>query len=304
VLKQLLKGEKLKPEDFAKTMKPEFKWGGEFVKTKENRKAWFEMFTGSKASVLFEAPLDINPAAREVRIDQWPAGLDPEKIILWARTLPETQKAYPSKGSTEVTFLMGKGYNSVQFDAWVKKIAQKTRAKASYNINVTRRTVTNTDGVIDYDVKLYSMSVPRLVMEWLRERLQTEIRSLDYRIKRQQAAIAFSDLLIMVSNKLDIVIPIIRKSEKPKEDLIKKLKISEEHAEAILELKLRRLSKLDQNEINAKRKEQLAELKQLEKHRAKPKLKMITDIDAALEAIAADRKWYANKDSDELTLAS
>lgn len=302
VLKRLLKGEKLKAEDFAKAMQPDFKWGGSFVKTKENRKAWMEMFTGTKASVLFEAPLSVDSARHTVRIAEWPDGVNPEKVTLWARSLPETLEAAPC-GAGEFEFVMRKGYNSVQFEAWVKKIAAKTRAKASYNINVTRRTATVTDGVVDYEVQMHSLSVPQLVMMWLKERLAVELRSLEYRIKKQNEAIRYSDLLIMAANKIDIIVPIIKKSKDPRTELSKKLKISMDEANQILDLTLRKLTRLDQDAIAEKRKEQLAFLKQLEKWKAKPKPKMIDDIDTALAAIVADRKWYASKDSEKLEVA-
>ena len=302
VLKRLLKGEKLKAEDFIKTMKPDFKWGGDFVKTKENRAAWAEMFTGNKASVLFESPLEIDTARHTVKITEWPDKVDPEKVALWARTLPETLEAQPC-GSSDFEFVMRKGYNSVQFDTWVKKIAKKTRAKASYNINVTHRTATITDGVVDYNVTMHSMSVPKLVMAWLKERLALELRSLEYRIRKQNEAIHYSDLLIMAANKLDIIVPIIKKSKDPKTELSQKLKITLDDADYILGLTLRRLTRLDQDKIAEQRKEQLAFLKQLEKWRAKPKAKMCDDIDTAMKAIEADRKWYAAKDGDKLEVA-
>lgn len=302
ILKRLLKGEKLQPADFAKTMQPDFKWGGDFVRTKENRKAWLDMFETSKASVQFESPLQVDSLKREVFINEWPSGVDPEKVCLWARTLPETQKAVPSEGASGFRFEMKKGYNSVQFDAWVKKLAAKTKAKASYNINVTVREVIETDGVIDYKVTPKAMSVPQLVMAWLRARLATEIKSLDYRIRRVTEAIAYSELLILAANKLDIIVPIIKNSKKPKEELAKALKITEDQANQILDLTLRKLTRLDQDVIEAKRKEQVAELKLLEKYRAKPKAKMAADIDLALEAIVKDREWYAQKDTQELKL--
>src|SRR6185503_7526270 len=210
-------------------------------------------------------------------------------------------KAFPDDGQS-FTITMKRGYNSVQFDAWVKQIASKTRAKSSYNINVTRRTATVTDGVVDYDVKIHSLSVPKLIMMWLRERLEIEKRSLGYRIKKQEAAIAYCDLLTMASNKLDIIIPIIKKSKAPKEELSKKLKISLEEANQILDLTLRKLTRLDQDEIANKRKAHATELKQLEKWLAKPRLKMIADIQVALDAIEADRKWYAAKGNQKLEL--
>jgi DNA gyrase subunit A len=302
VLIRLLKGDKLKVEDFAKGLEPDYKWGGQFVKTKENRKAWLEMFTGTKASVLFEAPLEVDTAKHVVKIDEWPDGVNPEKVMVWAKGLPETDKAFPSKGGSEFTITMKKGYNSVQFESWVKKIAAKTRAKASYNINVTRRTATVTDGVVDYDVKIHSLSVPRLIMMWLKERLEIEKRSLGYRIKKQKAAIDYCDLLIMAANKLDVIIPIIKKSKTPREELAKKLKITLDQANQILDLTLRKLTRLDQDEIIAKRKTLVAELKVLEGWLKNPKPKMIADIKTALEAIEADRKWYASKGDQKLEL--
>src|SRR6185503_2947436 len=106
-----LKGEKLVVEDFAKALKPDFKWGGDFVKTKENKKAWLEMFTGNKASVQFEAPMNIDTAKHTVTITEWPDGVDPVKVTTWAKGLPETDKAFPDDGQS-FTITMKRGYNS------------------------------------------------------------------------------------------------------------------------------------------------------------------------------------------------
>lgn len=302
VLKKLLQGEKLKPIDFAKIMKPEYKWGGEFVNTKVNREAWLQMFKTSKASVQFQAPLHLDQAKRQVMINEWPYGLDPEKFVAWAREQPEVLQVYPSKGTTEFTIVMKKGYNSVQWDAFIKKVQKRTQVKSSYNINVTKRTATITDGVVDYDVKMMSLSVPQLVIAWLRARLEIETKALTYRIKRQNEAIAYSKLMIFAATKLDVIVPIIRKSKAPREELMKKLKLTKEQADQILELKLRQLTRLDQDAIDAKRKEQVKHLEQLEKWLAKPKKKLVLDIDAAMEAIVQDRKFVASKDKQELTL--
>lgn len=302
VLKRLLSGEKLNPEDFAKALKPANKWGGEFVKTKENKQAWLQMFLTSKASVQFQSPLVVDTLKKTIVINEWPSGLNPEKFLAWVRALEETQEAYPSKGSHEITIVMKKAYNSVQFDSYLKKIQNKTRVKSSYNINVTSRKAIITDGVVDYEVALLSLSVPKLVIAWLRARLEIEVKSLNYRIRKQQAAIAYSELLIFSASKLDIIIPIIRFSKTPKQDLAKKLKLSEEQADQILELKLRQLTKLDQDDLKAKLKEQQGVLSQLNKWLKNPKKKMIVDIDEAMQSIEADRKLALKAETQELEL--
>lgn len=303
VLKKLLDGEKLKPLDFAKLMKPDYRWGGTFVSTKENKKAWLQMFESSKASVLFESHLIVDQARREVTINEWPAGLNPEKFTEWVKSLPETLEASPTKGSAEITIVMGRGYNTVQFEAFVKKIQQKTRVKASYNINVTRREAVIVDGVVDYKVELLSLSVPQLVIEWLRARLKTEIKSLEYRIRKQDELIAYSELLIYAAQNLDVIVPIIRKSEKPREDLARKLKISLAQADQILDLTLRKLTRLDQDSIKQVLKDQQQHLKQLKQWLAKPKKKMATDIDEAMKAIEADRAYILKVKTQKLEIA-
>lgn len=302
VLKQLLSGEKLKAEDFAKALKPIQRWGGEFVKTKENKKAWLSMFTSSRASVQFQSPLIVDESKRTVVINEWPSGLDPEKFILWVRSLPETNEAYPSKGSAEFTLVMRKGFNVAQFEKWVEQIQKKTRVKSAFNINVTHRTAKIEDGVVSYDVVLMALSVPKLLIAWLRARLATEISSLGYRIRKQQAAIDYSKLLIFAASKLDIIVPIIKTAKNPKEELSKKLKITLEQADQILDLTLRKLTRLDQDALKSKLADQEKFMVQLNKWLKAPKKKMITDMDKAMEAIVLDRVHKEKQDKQKLTL--
>lgn len=302
VLKRLLSGEKLKAEDFAKTMKPVHRWGGEFVKSKENKRAWLEMFSSSKASVLFQSPLIVDAQKKTVVINEWPSGLDPEKFVMWVRSLPETNECYPSKGSAEFTIVMGKGYNSVQFEKWVESIQKKTRVKSSFNINVTSRKATIVDGVVDYEVALLALSVPKLLIAWLRARMEIESKSLQYRIARQQEAIDYSKLLIFAASKLEIIVPIIKSSKSPRDDLAKKLKITLVQADQILDLTLRKLTRLDQDSLKEKLAEQVKFMTQLEKWLKSPKKKMMNDMDAAMEAIVLDREHAAKKDKQTLTL--
>lgn len=302
VLKRLLAGEKLQAADFAKAMKPEHRWGGEFVNTKENRTAWMQMFTSNKASVQYQSPLVVDELKKTIIISEWPSGLNPEKFVEWARSLPETQEVYTSKGSSEFTIVMKRGYNSVQFDAYLKKIQVKTRVKSSYNINVTSRRAVIVDGVVDYEVALLSLSVPKLVIAWLRSRLETESKALDYRIRKQDAAIAYSKLMIYAASKIDIIVKIVKTSAKPAEDLSSKLRITLDQANQILELKLRQLTRLDQDALKAKLKEQEKFLGQLNAWRKAPKKKVAADIDLAMEAIKADREYEHKARTQKLSL--
>ena len=72
------------------------------------------------------------------------------------------------------------------------------------------------------------------------------------------------DGLLIAYLNIDEVIAIIRSEEKPKPVLIKKFKISEIQAEAILELKLRHLAKLEEIKIKTEADELDKERKSIE----------------------------------------
>ena len=64
---------------------------------------------------------------------------------------------------------------------------------------------------------------------------------------------------------IDEVISIIRREDQPKPVLMKRFKLSDAQAEAILELKLRHLAKLEEVKIRAEQKELATERDTLEK---------------------------------------
>jgi topoisomerase-4 subunit A len=176
----------------------------------------------------------------------------------------------------------------------VDKVQKATQVRRSFKINVTHRTSAINDGIVNFETRYLSLSVPELRVSWLRERLQLEKRSLEHRIAKQNAAILYSDLLIYASNSLDIIFKALRQTDS-KAYLMKHMKLSGEQADQILELKVRQLSKLDQDSIKAKREEQRMHLKELQGWLAKPRQKVSADTSRVLEAINKDIKFEESK---------
>jgi topoisomerase-4 subunit A len=295
VMIRLLKGEKLQPIDYAKAMKYSHVWGGTVVRSKENNKAWLEMFKQSTASVQFEAEIKIDRDTKSIEIDDWPPGLNPIKFIEKVRAIPECDQAYNHKGATGFRIEMRKDHNYAQFDKFVEKVANATRTKRSFRINVTHRKSSIDDGVVTFDTAYLSLSIPELMIKWLRERLLLEKRSLEFRIRKQDAAIAYSKLLIFAANNADAIIKVVRTAPDPLKQLMKQFKLTDIQANQILDLQLRKLSKLDQTVIQTKLKEQQQHLKQLSEWLAKPKRKVVADTEQVLEAIMKDRKFEEAK---------
>lgn len=295
VMTRLLKGEKLNAEDFANTLVYSYRYGGRVVKSKENRQAWKELFTSSKAKLKFEAELHIDKDNKAIEISNWPEGLNPIKFILKVRDFPEVDQATNHKGATGFRIEMRKDHNYAQFDKLVAKVQKAATVTRSFKINVTHRQASINDGIVSYETKYLSLSVPQLLIAWLKERIALEKRSLEYRITKQKEAIAYSKLMIWASDRIDALIKIIRGSMDPLADLMKKFKLEQHEAQAILDLQLKKLSKLDQKAIEKKLKDQQAHLKELDAWLAKPKAKVLADTKLVFEAIERDRKHAKSK---------
>ena len=108
-------------------------------------------------------------------------------------------------------------------------------------------------------------SLKELVSEWLKFRLDTTLKKLKHRLDLVNDRIHILEGLLIVYIELDTVIKIIRQSENPKKDLIKAFKISEPQANAILEIKLRQLARLEQIKLETERKDLLDEKQDLDK---------------------------------------
>ena len=301
VLESMLAGEKLKAVDFAKKLKFAHKWGGQIVQSKENRASMMGIFNGSVGTVQFESAIDVDRDHKRMTIGDWPPGTNLEKFVARVRAMPECQRCYNSEGVTNFTIECKPAYNYVQFDKFVEKVQAATRQKRNYKINVTQRVAIDNDGKISFETKFLALSVPELILQWLRMRVQLELKSLAYRIKKQESAIAYSELLIYACDKLDLIFKAIR-STNPTGMLVQLLKITEEQAKQILELRLSQLTRMDQNVMKEKLAEQRKHHKQLLVWQKKPRTKVMADLEDVKAAIEKDRKFENTKEEQSLTV--
>ena len=132
-----------------------------------------------------------------------------------------------------------------------------------------------------------------LLSEWLEFRTETVRRRLQYRLDKVNARLHILDGLLIAFLNLDEVIRIIRREEEPKPVLMKRFKLTEIQAEAILETKLRHLAKLEEMKIRGEQKELAQEKAELEKtlgSRAKLKQKVREEIEADAEEFGDARR--------------
>lgn len=290
VLTRLLQGEKLQAADFAKTLKFANKWGGVLLNTPESKAQWLRMFKEPEANLKFVSDMQVDTAKKRIIISDWPIGSNPMKFIESVRAMKETLRAQTSKGSSTVTIICKPDYNLPQFEAYVKRVHRLTQKTWAVKMNVTVRKAQVNDGVVDYVNKVEAMSVPQMLVAWLRMRIDLELRSLAYRQRKQEQAIAYSELLIFVSSKLDVLFKALKTSD-PDAYLVKALKLTPEQAKQVLDLPTRRWSRMDQADLKTKLKEQQAFLRQLQAWTKAPRKKVLAGLPAILDAIKKDRAF-------------
>ena len=132
-----------------------------------------------------------------------------------------------------------------------------------------------------------------LLKEWLVFRKNTVKRKLEHRLDQVNDRLHILEGLLLIFIDIDKVIKIIRKSDEPKKDLIKNFKLSEIQANAILEIKLRQLAKLEQIKLEDEKKNLTTEQHEIEKVlKSKTRLKTLIkkELNEIKDNFGEDRK--------------
>src|SRR5450631_2480289 len=137
----------------------------------------------------------------------------------------------------------------VDAQALMAHLFATTDLERNYRVNLN---------VIGVDGRPRVMGLKELLLEWLQFRKATVVRRLNHRLAQVNSRLHILDGLAIAYLNLDEVIRIVRAEEQPKPVLIRRFKISDFQAEAILETKLRNLARLEEMRIKAEQK-QLAE---------------------------------------------
>jgi topoisomerase-4 subunit A len=126
------------------------------------------------------------------------------------------------------------------------------------------RTVRANLNVIGLDGRPAVYGLKSILEEWLTFRLGTVKRRLICRLDLVTSRLHVLDGLLIVFLNIDAVIKIIRTEDEPKPVLKKRFKLTDIQAEAILELKLRHLARLEEIRIRGEQEELVAEKVELE----------------------------------------
>lgn len=186
--------------------------------------------------------------------------------------------------------------NRIDIESLMNHLFATTDLERSYRINLN---------MIGIDGKPQVKNLKTIISEWLSYRRTTVTRRLQFRLDKVLARLHILDGLLIAFLNIDEVIRIIREEDHPKAELMKCFGLTDIQAEAILDLKLRHLAKLEEIKIRGEQDELSKERDQLEKTLKSPKLltKLIqTEIMEDAETYGDDRKSPIVQRSDAVAI--
>ncbi len=146
--------------------------------------------------------------------------------------------------------------NRVDTEQVMQHLFATTDLEKNYRVNLN---------ILGLDNRPAVKNLKQILAEWLEYRRETIRRRLQYRLDKVLARLHILDGLLVAYLNIDEVIAIIREYDNPKEELMSRFGLSKVQAEAILEIKLRQLAKLEEIKIRAEQDELSVERDKIEK---------------------------------------
>lgn len=248
---------------------PDFPTGGELVSP---RAELTQVYRTGSGSVRLRARYDVDD--NEIVIVELPFQASGAKVLeqiasqMRAKKLPMVEDLRDESDHESPTRLVLTLKSArVDAQALMSHLFATTDLERSIRINCN---------VIGLDGRPRVFGLKELLVEWLEFRTATVRRRLEFRLDKVTERLHILDGLLVAYLNIDAVISIIREQDEPKPVLMKRFRLSDTQAEAILELKLRHLARLEEVKIRGEQKDLKAEEADLKATlKSKPKLKKL-----------------------------
>ena len=227
---------------------PDYPTGGELVSPREDIK---QIYTTGSGTLRLRAAYKVENG--DIVITSLPHQISGGKVLeqiatqMRARKWPQVEDLRDESDHEDPTRLViTPRSNRVDKDELMSHLFSTTSLERTCRVNMN---------IIGLDGRPRSFDLVSLLKEWIKFRKDTVKRRLEHRLQIVLDRLHILDGLFVAYLNIDEVIAIIRKQDKPKPVLMKKFKISDIQAEAILNLRLRNLAKLEEMKIKGEQDE-------------------------------------------------
>ncbi|HMA98560.1 MAG TPA: DNA topoisomerase IV subunit A [Wenzhouxiangella sp.] len=236
---------------------PDFPTGGEIVTPREDILRLYETGHGSirqravwerdgEDLIVTALPHQVSPAKV---LEQVAAQMQAKKLPLVADLRDESDHEHPTR------LVIVPRSNRVDVQALMDHLFATTDLEKSVRVNLN---------VIGNDGRPGVRNLKELLTEWLAFRRATVTRRLEFRLDQVVDRLHVLDGLLIAFLNIDEVIHIIRTEDEPKPVLMTRFDLTGTQAEAILDLKLRHLARLEEMNIRGEKDELEEERQHLE----------------------------------------
>ena len=172
--------------------------------------------------------------------------------------------------------------NRVDIEPMMSHLFASTDLESNYRVNLN---------MIGTNGKPQVKSLLTILTEWLSVRRDTVTRRLQYRLDKIEQRLHILAGLLIAYLHIDEVIRIIREEDDPKAELMTRYDLTESQANAILDIRLRQLARLEEIELKREQSDLDAEKAQIEAYLNNPD--KLTGL--MIEELTADMKEHGDK---------
>ena len=259
---------------------PDFPTGGTLVESKKDITAAYE--TG-KGAFRVRAKWKQEERARgqyQIVITEIPYMVQKSKLIEKIAELITTRKLpmlddVRDESAEDIRIVLEPKSKNIEPELLMEALYRATDLESRFSLNMN---------VLDKGITPRVMNLKEVLQAWLDHQQEVLVRRAQHRLEKVLHRIEVLEGYLVVYLNIDEVIRIIRFEDDPKAELAKKFKLTEVQVEAILNLRLRRLHKLQEIEIKAEHDELSKERETLEKL-IKSKARQMTQIKKQVTAL-------------------
>jgi topoisomerase-4 subunit A len=236
---------------------PDFPTGGELVSPRADIK---QIYSTGSGTLRLRASYKIENG--DIVITALPYQISGSKILEQIATqmrnkkLPQVDDLRDESDHEEPIRLVISKKRGVDVDELMSHLFSTTSLERTVRVNMN---------IIGLDGRPRMFDLVGMLSEWIKFRRETVRRRLQHRLQIVLDRLHILDGLLVAYLSIDEVIKIIRSKDEPKPVLMKRFKLSDLQAEAILNLRLRNLAKLEEMKIKGEQDELNEERDVLEK---------------------------------------
>ena len=205
-------------------------------------------------------------------LEQIAAQMQARKLPMVADLRDESDHEHPTR------FVVVPRSNRVDLDGLMSHLFATTDLERNYRVNLN---------IIGIDGRPGVKSLATILLEWLEFRRTTVRRRLEHRLEKVLKRLHILEGYLVAYLNIDEVIRIVREEDEPRPALMARFQLTELQADAILDLKLRNLAKLEEMKIRGEQNELAEERDDLEKTLGSD-ARLKTLIKKELESVAND----------------